>query len=106
MRRWRPALEQLGDCDILRPLDHGGMGLVCLARQRPLGRLVVVKVIRPELRGSRTARERFRREAAAAPRKFPRRILGGVRSVRVEDRPAPCPCPARGRCGPETSVTP
>jgi len=64
--RGRIARERIGDCEILRQLDRGGMGLVYLARQRPLDRLVVVKVIRPELRASATARARFRREAEAA----------------------------------------
>jgi len=43
-------------------------GSVYLARQRSLERLVVVEVIRPELRASDTARARFRRDAEAAPR--------------------------------------
>ena len=52
--------------EILRPLGHGGMGAVYLARERALERLVAVKVLRPDLAELRALRERFRREARVA----------------------------------------
>ncbi|HSC58070.1 MAG TPA: serine/threonine-protein kinase, partial [Gemmatimonadales bacterium] len=51
---------------VLRELGRGGMGLVFLARESALRRLVVIKVLAPELSEDATARARFRREAEAA----------------------------------------
>lgn len=51
---------------VLRELSRGGMGLVFLAREPALRRLVVVKVLAPELAQDAAARNRFRREAEAA----------------------------------------
>jgi hypothetical protein len=51
---------------VLRELGRGGMGLVFLARESALRRLVVIKVLAPELAQDATARARFRREAEAA----------------------------------------
>ena len=51
---------------LLRPLGEGGMGAVWVADHLALSTQVVVKFISDELRGSDDARERFRREAAAA----------------------------------------
>ncbi|MGH7590595.1 MAG: protein kinase domain-containing protein [Gemmatimonadales bacterium] len=51
---------------VLRELGRGGMGLVFLAREPALRRLVVIKVLAPELAQDATARTRFRREAEAA----------------------------------------
>mgnify|MGYP002623892051 FL=1 len=69
----RPAsdglpFERLGDFRLLQPLDAGGMGAVFLAEQESLGRVVALKLIRPELQASREAARRFEREAQAVAR--------------------------------------
>jgi len=51
---------------LLRPLGQGGMGAVFLARDPALKRLVVVKVLSPELAHDEHARRRFEREAESA----------------------------------------
>ncbi len=62
----RVPRQQFGEYDVVRQLDRGGMGLVYLARHRAVGRPVVLKVMRPELRSSETAMARFARESKAA----------------------------------------
>jgi len=57
--------RRLGEFRLLKPLDAGGMGNVFLAEQESLGRVVALKVIRPELQRSEEARARFDREAHA-----------------------------------------
>ena len=47
---------------MLRKLAAGGMGVVYLAEQTSLKRQVALKVVRPELLLSASARERFQRE--------------------------------------------
>ena len=59
--RVRAALASKG-YDVLRELGSGGMGIVVLARQVKLDRLVAVKVIRPDLHTA-VASERFLVEA-------------------------------------------
>lgn len=66
----RPGLPRLGNdswswhqYDILGELGQGGMGIVYLARQRPLNRLVAIKLIRPDRLSSASDVERFRNEA-------------------------------------------
>jgi len=53
---------------LLDLLGQGGMGSVYRARQIRMDRLVALKVIRKEVLDAPQARERFRREAAAAAR--------------------------------------
>jgi serine/threonine-protein kinase len=58
--------EALGDAyQIERELGGGGMSRVFVARERALGRLVVVKVLPPEMAAAVNI-ERFRREIQLA----------------------------------------
>jgi len=66
-----PILETLapllaGTYTIERELGRGGMGVVYLAREARLDRLVAIKVLPPHLAGDATVRERFLREARTA----------------------------------------
>jgi len=58
----------LGQFLLLTPLGEGGMGQVFKARQRRLGRLSALKIVRKECLASPAAVQRFRREAQAAAR--------------------------------------
>lgn len=58
--------SQLGDFHIRREIGRGGMGVVYLAEQHSLGRLVALKALAPEMMASPRTVERFRREAQAA----------------------------------------
>ena len=60
LERLRAALG--GEYDVERELASGGMGVVFLARERSLDRLVAIKVLRPEW-ATAVAAERFLREA-------------------------------------------
>jgi eukaryotic-like serine/threonine-protein kinase len=59
-------MGRLGTYRILKVLGIGGMGIVFLAEDMQLKRQVALKVMKPEMAGSQTARERFLREARAA----------------------------------------
>ena len=67
-----PALQRVLESavgqqyEIVRPLGHGGMGVVYLARDRALERFVAIKVLRADLAEGHEGRERFRREARIA----------------------------------------
>ena len=59
-------LGKLGPYDILRLIGRGGMGIVFLARDRALDRLVAIKLLTPGMAATGAARRRFAREAKAA----------------------------------------
>ncbi|HVZ48308.1 MAG TPA: serine/threonine-protein kinase [Gemmatimonadaceae bacterium] len=69
MREIREALQQsLGDAYVIeRELPRGGMSRVFAARETALGRVVVLKVLSPELAATLSA-ERFKREITLAAR--------------------------------------
>ncbi len=78
--------RSVGPYGLLGRLGAGGMGQVFLGRSRG-GRLVAVKVIRPELAGEPGFRARFAREVAAA------RNVGGLFTALVVDDDAQGPVP-------------
>src|SRR6204780_3768605 len=60
------AGDKLGAYEILAPIGAGGMGEVYRAKDTKLGRQVAIKVLPGHLAADTSARERLRREAAAA----------------------------------------
>jgi Tol biopolymer transport system component len=60
------SLGRLGSYDVLRLIGRGGMGMVFLARDRALDRLVAIKLLTPGMAATGAARRRFAREAKAA----------------------------------------
>jgi hypothetical protein len=56
------AARVLGDYAVLAEIGRGGMGVVYLARQLSLGRLVALKMLPADLAGDEVALARFRRE--------------------------------------------
>lgn len=70
--------NRVGDYRLLSRIGGGAMGAVYLARSRG-GRVVAIKVVRPELADDGEFRERFRREVAMA------RSVGGFWTAAVVD---------------------
>jgi len=64
----RPFPERLGPFRLIERLGGGGMGVVYLAEQEPLGRRVALKLVRPDMLYFESARERFRREVEVVAR--------------------------------------
>jgi serine/threonine protein kinase len=60
-----PALEQLGQYELLDKLGEGGMGQVFKARHRLMGRVVALKVVHAKCLDRPDALERFGREIRA-----------------------------------------
>ena len=60
--------ERVSGYQVVREIGRGGMGIVFLARDVMLHRLVAIKVLRHELAGNEEQRERFRREARVTAR--------------------------------------
>jgi serine/threonine-protein kinase len=58
----------IGRYSLERELGRGGMGVVYLAREVRLDRLVAIKVLPPEYTERADLRERFMREARTAAR--------------------------------------
>ena len=58
----------LGECELLEEIGRGGMGVVYRARQRNLGRMLAVKVLRGGEFAGAEARQRFKAEAENAAR--------------------------------------
>jgi hypothetical protein len=78
--------QQVGSYRLLGRLGSGGMGHVFLG-QSPGGRLVAVKVIRPDLAGASDFRRRFANEVAAARR------VSGIFTTPVVDADPEAPQP-------------
>jgi eukaryotic-like serine/threonine-protein kinase len=57
-----PGSRVLGEYEILAEIGRGGMGVVFLARQLSLGRLVALKMLPADLAGDEVALSRFKRE--------------------------------------------
>jgi eukaryotic-like serine/threonine-protein kinase len=65
----RAMLERsVREYQVVRELGRGAMGVVFLARDVALHRLVAIKVLRQDLAGCEEQRERFRREARVTAR--------------------------------------
>ncbi len=63
----QPLIEALqGQYEVIREIGRGGMGIVFLARDLKLERMVAIKTLPPQLAGDPVVRERFLREARTA----------------------------------------
>ncbi|MDI2125927.1 serine/threonine-protein kinase [Yinghuangia seranimata] len=78
--------ERIGSYRLTGRLGAGGMGLVYQGRS-PSGRMVAIKVVRPDLAGDEEFRVRFAREVAAARR------VGGFYTAPVVDADTDGPLP-------------
>jgi serine/threonine protein kinase len=81
------AGDRVGDLVLEEQVGEGAMGIVFRARREEDGAVVAVKVLRPELSGDETYRQRFQREVrVAAEARHPNllRILGSGRADGLE----------------------
>ena len=60
------VIRTLGDYELIKEISRGGMGVVFLARQRSLNRLVALKMLRADALPNKADQERLLREAKAA----------------------------------------
>ena len=58
----QPTGQSVGEYELISELGRGGMGVVYLARQTSLGRLVALKMLPSDLAGDELAVARFKRE--------------------------------------------
>lgn len=63
-----PPGSIVGGCEVIRELRRSGLSIVLEARDRALGRKVILKVLDPRLSGTPEAVGRFQREASLAAR--------------------------------------
>jgi serine/threonine protein kinase/tetratricopeptide (TPR) repeat protein len=70
-----PGVILGGRYEILKTVGEGGMGAVYQARDRELGRLVALKVIRPELASNPDILQRFKQEILLASKVTDRNII-------------------------------
>ena len=71
--------------ELLRPLGKGKVAHVHLAREPELGRLVAVKLLKPELARDEVTRQRFEREARSAASLAHPNVVAVHRFGRLED---------------------
>ena len=74
-----------GDFEILAELGRGGMGVVYLARQLSLGRLVALKTLPTDLSGDEVAIARFKREIRSLSRCDDPRVVKLLSSGTFDD---------------------
>ena len=67
-RFFQKKIETIADFEIIREIGRGGMGVVYMARQKSLNRLVALKTINPAISNSDIQLQRFQREAEAVAR--------------------------------------
>lgn len=80
-----PELLDHPDYELIRELGRGGMGVVYLARNRPLDRLEVLKVVGKKLLDVPGALERFQREIRSAAKLNHPNIVGAYTVLRPGD---------------------
>jgi serine/threonine protein kinase len=80
-------LPVIAGYEVLRELGRGGMGVVYLARQTRLDRLVALKMILADSFSSKTQRQRFCAEAEAVARLQHANIVAVYDTGEVEGRP-------------------
>lgn len=80
-----PKGRLVGDYEILAELGRGGMGIVYLARQVSLGRLLALKFLPVDLQSNEVAVARFRREMRLLAKCEDPRIIKILASGTLED---------------------